>query len=123
MLIFITVTTTDANIKIAMIKSGHECGSSDELLGFVSSAEACGARCINKEGCKYFIVENNGGFSGRCYWEKTTSQNCPEGWDVFNSYDFYAINGKYGGKRKYHLLLFMQNSFYDISYVAKIQSY
>ena len=44
--------------------------------------------CKNKDGCKYFIKEP--GDDAKCYWEKTSSADCPEGWDE-DSYDFYEL--------------------------------
>ena len=75
------------------MKSGHECGSSDIWLGYVSSVEECAKKCRNKLRCKYFVVGKNFFGEIKCYWEKTTSQSCPEGWQA-DSYDFYEINGK-----------------------------
>ena len=50
--------------------------------------------CKYKSGCKYF-VKGTGGWEEYCYWEKTNSADCPEGWDD-DSYDFYElVSGKY----------------------------
>jgi hypothetical protein len=52
-----------------------------------------------KQGCKYFIVGNNG-FSENCFQEHTISAACQEGWDR-DSYDFYQLKGKYNPLHKY----------------------
>ena len=79
-----------------LIKPGHQCKSSDTLLGKrlrpFSSVERCANICRKIEGCKYFVVENDGGFE-TCWRENTTSSSCPEGWES-SAFDFYKLKGK-----------------------------
>ena len=85
-----------------LMKRGHECGSSEEWLDYVSSADECANKCRYNARCKYFIVGNYGS-SLKCYWEKTSSHNCSEGWKA-DSYDFYELHGKYWVARKYFFI-------------------
>ena len=76
-------------------KSGHECKSSDLMLGIFSSVEECAEACTNKMGCVYFIFGNMALFGvNYCFWEQTSHVSCPEGWkpdDLLKGYDFYEI--------------------------------
>ena len=70
-----------------LIKAGNECKSSDTQLRSSGTLEECNQACISKSGCAFFSFGINSK-AGRCYWEKTSSKSCPEGW-LRNSYDFY----------------------------------
>ena len=75
-------------VNYELLKSNHYCKSADELLGKVTSLHQCAELCLVKEGCKFFA-------HGKwCYWQKTASANCSEGW-VNGGYDFYEIDGKF----------------------------
>ena len=50
----------------------------------------CDGCRVTRDGCKYFIY-GKGSKSGECYWEKTESASCPDGWED-DSYDFYSIS-------------------------------
>ena len=70
-----------------------ECRSSDKNLGNKNSVAECASACKTENGCKYFVY-GTGVKDGKCYWEKTTSAECPEGWKT-NDYDFYSVISKY----------------------------
>ena len=74
------------------LKSGAECDSSDESLGDFSSVQECANACAAKPQCKFFVYDTG---STYCYWEKTTSADCSEGWDS-DSYDFYGLTNDTG---------------------------
>ena len=78
-----------------MIKSGHECSSSDVELPKAHSAGEC-ANAVREAGGQFFIffqVLENG--VGNCHWEKTRSADCADGtWEVDDKFDFYALTGK-----------------------------
>ena len=78
-----------------MIKSGHECSSSDVELPKAHSAGEC-ANAVREAGGQFFIffqVLENG--VGNCHWEKTKSADCADGtWEVDDKFDFYALTGK-----------------------------
>lgn len=77
------------------MKTGFECESQDELLGIKNSVTECATACSSSILCRFFIYGTAGWKTGRCYWEKTDSYNCHEGWqkDVF---DFYSVQGMFG---------------------------
>ena len=58
-----------------------------------NGVEECALECKNK-GCKYFYIHGTTSIAD-CYWAKTESEDCEEGWKKGN-YDSYAIN--YDGK-------------------------
>jgi len=70
-----------------LIKAGSECRSSDTYLGKFETVQACASKCAATKGCRYFLygIRNR---AGRCYYERTESANCYEGF-YRNSYDFY----------------------------------
>ena len=80
-----------------LIKVRHECGSDDQWLGKAKSVEQCANLCKKRFGCKYFIKGLKIGEFGDantkvdfCYWEKTLSAHCPEGWE-HDYYGFYEL--------------------------------
>ena len=75
-----------------MIKSGVECNSADEHLGDLNNIWECANACQEISECKYFI-SGTGEKEGKCYWEKTESSDCPEGWED-DLYDFYEMISK-----------------------------
>ena len=50
----------------------------------------CDGCRVTRDGCKYFIY-GKASKSSECYWEKTESASCPDGWED-DSYDFYSIS-------------------------------
>lgn len=72
-----------------MLKSGYECSSNDYFLDYFSNVDQCTDACKKKKGCRFFIY----GKRERCYWEKTQSASCPEGWKE-NNYVFYELRGE-----------------------------
>ena len=50
-----------------LVKSGHECDSSDDFLGQAPSASECAQLCKEKTGCKSFVY---GTRNTHCYMEK-----------------------------------------------------
>ena len=76
------------------MKSGYECNSDDEKIGWTKTVQECADLCKSKQQCEFFI-HGKGRKKGYCYWEKTSSADCPEGWDS-DKYDFYQlITSKY----------------------------
>ena len=75
----------------SLVKSGHECGSEDTYLDTFDSLSKCSKACKEEDGCKYFLF-GTGSKKGKCYWEKTNSAECTDGWKT-NQYDFYEIIG------------------------------
>ena len=76
-----------------MAKRGAECKSADENLGNQVSLEDCAKACKEKTGCKYFVY-GYGGKAKRCYWEKTKTADCPEGWER-DDYNFYELKSMF----------------------------
>ena len=76
------------NYKI--IKANHECKSKDQWLGWQRSINDCAEACNSKKGCKYFIY-GKGKKKGRCYFEKTKTASCSEGWEK-DLYDFAKVD-------------------------------
>ena len=75
-----------------LVKSGHECDSSDELLGQLPSASECAQLCKEKEGCKFFIY---GTKNTKCFMEepdgsKIDGQKCNGKSWVKHDYSFYS---------------------------------
>ena len=70
-----------------------ECRSIDKSLGKRNSVAECASACENTNGCKFFVY-GTGVKDGYCYWEKTKSADCPEGWEG-DKYDFYSLRSKY----------------------------
>ena len=63
----------------------------------------CYKACKDKDGCKYFLYATGSSKVigsklvvssklKKCYWEKTKSAECTEGWKK-NNYDFYEMRG------------------------------
>ena len=73
-----------------LLKSDHECKSSDVLLAASSTIESCAELCKEKSGCKFFARGNQKRSDDHttCYYEKQAAASCPEGW-VKNEYDTY----------------------------------
>ena len=76
-------------VKYTLLKAGAECDSSDEWLGKFSNVQECADECASKPKCQFFIYGTDVD-STKCYWEKTSSGSCPEGWDS-DTYDFYKL--------------------------------
>ena len=53
----------------------------------------CASACRDTNGCQFFVYGTRWK-AGYCYWEKTASADCPEGWEDDN-YDFFSLSGKY----------------------------
>lgn len=70
-----------------LIKAGSECRSSDTYLGKFDTVQACASKCAATDGCRYFVYGIRDR-AGRCYYERTESANCHEGF-YRTSYDFY----------------------------------
>ena len=79
---------------------GAECDSSDDWLGDFSNVQECADECASKPQCQFFTY-GTGSDSNKCFWEKTSSASCPEGWDS-DSYNFYRSLGNYSSKIMYH---------------------
>ena len=77
-----------------LLHSGAECNSDDQNLGDQSSAQDCANACNEAGGCRYFIF-GTGRKTGRCYFEKTLTAACTEGWEE-DLYDFYQLEGTQG---------------------------
>ena len=85
-------------IGYTFLKSNVECNSDDKRIATVLNASACADACRNTEGCEFFIFGMVGTHKyKRCYWEKTNSTNCVEGWeeDYFDFYQIEQIEGKF----------------------------
>ena len=79
-------------IEYQKIKSDAECLSDDEKLGTFPTVYDCFNACLVTTGCTYFIYgKEQGGAKDQCYWEKTTNENCPEGWEEDKKFDFYKL--------------------------------
>ena len=75
-----------------MVKSGVECNSEDKHLGDLDNVWECADACKEISECKYFIY-GTGEKEGICFWEKTESADCPEGWEE-DQFDFYEMISK-----------------------------
>ena len=75
-----------------LVKSGAECNSKDQKLGRFDNLQECADACLNKNECVYFVY-GTGSKAGYCYWEKTNSRDCSEGWEN-DKFDFYEVAGR-----------------------------
>jgi len=75
-------------LSFSLIKKNHECSSSDDSLGKFSEVSLCAIACQQKEECTFFIY---GEENRKCYWEHTSSEDCPGGWEMDKKYDFYEL--------------------------------
>lgn len=83
-----------------MVKSGVECKSADKHLGFyLYNASDCANACQDISECKYFI-SGTGSKEGTCYWEKTESRDCGEGWEE-DQYNFFEMISKLNWVKKF----------------------
>ena len=82
------------------LKSGVECNSNDEYLNQFSNVGKCAEACKNKPGCNFFLYGTGWWTKGFCYWEKTSSASCPEGWGDYD-YDFFQLTF---GNTKYYIV-------------------
>ena len=74
-----------------LVKTGHECMSSDAWMADNANLQSCTAKCRTTSGCSFFILGQNGtAKDGACWWEKTASEACPEGW-LPKAYNFYKL--------------------------------
>ena len=71
-----------------LIKSDVECGSADVQIGTFATLAECADACRTQVGCVFFVY--GVGVNNRCYWEKTNSAVCTEGF-VVNDYNFYQL--------------------------------
>lgn len=82
----------DKCIRSTMVTSGVQCRSDHESLGTFDSFYACEQACIDKEGCKYFLYGQPGTNNAKnCYWEKTSSASCPEGFEA-DTCNFHSLD-------------------------------
>ena len=73
--------------------SNNECRSSDMHLGKFSSLLDCSDACRQTQGCRFFIYAIGAtGTPRHCWWEKTSTAQCPEGWGQ-TGWDFYEMIG------------------------------
>ena len=56
------------------------------------SVAECAVACRALSECRYFVF-GTGQKAGYCYWEKTNSRDCSEGWEN-DKYDFYEVAGR-----------------------------
>ena len=71
----------------ALRKVGHECNSADTQIGTGMTLQQCSEKCRVTLGCRFFVL-GTGNKDGQCYYEKTNSAACEEGWEV-DQYNFY----------------------------------
>ena len=81
-----------------LIKIGHQCSSGHQHLGNnKATVSKCAEACQLRSGCHYFIYDPSNVNS--CYWEKTTSAICPEGWSIWAG-DFYEMPSFFVSKKR-----------------------
>ena len=90
------ICMNDKCIRSTMVTAGVQCQSDHESLGkslgTFDSFYECEQACIDKEGCKYFLYGQPGtGNAKNCYWEKTESASCPEGFEE-DTYNFHSLD-------------------------------
>jgi len=85
---FYEIRSGPSGASFELIKSGHECKSSDSFLGKFSNVEDCANRA-GETGSQFFVYGTDSK-AGKCYNEFTRSASCPEGWER-DSYNFYEI--------------------------------
>ena len=78
-----------------LVKRDVECRSEDENIAKNRvNLYACADACSNTPGCVFFIFGKQGASgtkTGNCFWEKTATRYCTEGFAV-DSYDFYELD-------------------------------
>jgi len=76
--------------KYSYVKGSVECKSDDHWLGKGFTVESC-ASAVEAAGGKFFIFGKGSGFQkGRCYVEKSSGPDCPEGYEK-DEYNFYKL--------------------------------
>jgi predicted chitinase len=84
--------TPAAPAAFTLIKLDHECNSADEYLDTYATQQECANKCAATPGCSFFVYGKGMFVGGRCYWEKTATAACSEGWDS-DSYDSLQLGG------------------------------
>ena len=87
--LFTFLLSANGQSDYTLIKAGNECKSGDQRLRSSGTLEQCYQACISQSGCEFFLFGINSN-AGYCYWDKTSSNSCPEGWNI-NNYDFYEM--------------------------------
>ena len=87
--LFTFLLSANGQSDYTLIKAGNECKSGDQRLRSSGTLEQCYQACISQSGCEFFLFGINSN-AGYCYWDKTSSKSCPEGWNI-NNYDFYEM--------------------------------
>ena len=73
------------------------------------SIAECEKACMDKVGCNFFVF-GTGSKDGKCYWEKTSTADCPEGWKQ-NDYNFYETKSMQCQVREFfHTYISVDNS-------------
>eukprot|EP00662_Eupelagonemidae_sp_cell21_P057946 gene57946-biopygen108926 len=75
---------------IELIRNGSECQSNDiQKVVYERTLYDCALACLRRDGCIFFIY----GVADKretCYWEQTSSAECPEGFEV-DEYAFHRL--------------------------------
>lgn len=74
-------------------------GGAKRLGDSVPSLDACAAICRETSNCHVFIYGKNKK-SGKCWWEKSKSNDCSEGFKKDNDYDTYQLDRAKANKAK-----------------------
>merc|ERR1712232_1368398 len=78
------------SMRPVLVRSNRECKSAGKRLGKVDSLEKC-MLSVWSYGERFFIF-GKGRKEHHCWYEKTASEDCPEGWGFDRGYDFYKID-------------------------------
>ena len=81
-----------------MVRWGYDCKSAKKQLPTDDGSRSfdyvydCAKACHKEIGCKYFSIGwvISGGWGAACYWKKTESANCKEGWE-WSEFSFFKL--------------------------------
>ena len=77
----------EGNFGGSLLHKNMECRSKEIKLGNTKNMIECAERCVEKDGCEFFIYGKNDE-KGNCFMELTKRRDCPEGLIETSDYDF-----------------------------------
>ena len=80
-----------------MVRWGYDCKSAKKQLPTDDGSRSfdyvydCAKACHKEIGCKYFSIGwEIPGWGAACWWKKTATANCTEGWE-WSFYSFFKL--------------------------------
>jgi len=72
-----------------LLQKGKYCKSPGTNIVSTSDMQVCANKCRATKGCRFIAFAPK---SKLCYWEKTATAACPEGWGVSSAWDSYEVH-------------------------------